>query len=169
MRKRSAAGSSPNASPASTATSRSLEQVRRRARAPEREAAAPAEVGIEVEGAARRPAARAGGDHDLVGGAAHRAVQATARVDVRDDLRRLTEHVLGRVLHRRRRCGPDLARQPAERRAGLLAEQPVGQPHEPDAPAAERQVLAQAGGDERALGRTSAGLTKRSGSYARSR
>ena len=111
----------------------------------------PREVGIEVEGAARRPAARAARRHHLVGRFTDRPVQAPARGDVLDQLRRLGERVGGGVLHRRGERRPDLARQPADRGAGLLPEPPVGQPHEPDAPAAERQVLAQAGGDERAL------------------
>ena len=66
MRKRSAAGSSPNASPASTAIPCALEQVvGELGAAAERQ---PRELGIEVEGAARRAALRAGGHHHVVGG-----------------------------------------------------------------------------------------------------
>ena len=69
MRKRSAAGSSPNASPGSTAMSKrsssALGELRAGLRAPR--AARRLEVGVEVEGGGGRAALDAGGD-DLARG-----------------------------------------------------------------------------------------------------
>ena len=65
------------------------------------------------------------------------------------------------MLHRRGERRPDLARQAGDGGARLLAQRPVRQPHEPDPPAAQRHVLAQPGGHERAAGEALGGAGER--------
>ena len=121
------------------------------------------EVGIEVEGARRRAAERAGGGDLLVGRDRDESVQAPAADDVLADLVGLAEDVGGRVLHRSGEARPHLAGHPAQRGRRLGAERPVRQPAEPDPPAAEGHALAQPVGDEDALGQQRGGAEQRLG------
>ena len=172
-RRRRRAGSSPSGSaarPGRRRTPRPRARRRRGARAAARASCAPVltpcarqrgaqrlEVGIEVEGARGRAAEGAGGGDLLVRRGRDEAVQAAAAGDVLADLVGLAEDVGGRVLHRSGEARPHLAGHPAQRARRVGAERPVGQPAEPDPPAAERHALAQPVGDEDALGQQRGG------------
>ncbi len=111
------------------------------------------EVRVEVEGGGRRGDRGPGPGEDVGDGAGHDAVQAAAAVDVVDEFVRLGEGVRRGLLDGCRGARPDLAGHPEQAPAQTVADLGVRQAQDADPPTAQGQVLAQATGDDGALGR----------------